>query len=71
MNLNLYEALFSSIVEVFSALAIGLLPILLWILVPAIVLNWLFGNKDAWNLGALLGLMAYFTVGSNTVIGLF
>ncbi|ANU13477.1 hypothetical protein B481_2009 [Planococcus halocryophilus Or1] len=63
MNIDLYETLFPNIIEVFSALATELLPILIWILVPAIILNRLFGNKEAWNLGALLGLMAYFTLG--------
>lgn len=61
MSLN--TMLIESISEVFSALAIGLLPIFLWILVPAMVLTRLFRSKEAWTLGALIGFIAYSTVG--------
>lgn len=71
MNIDFYEALIPGMIDGFSAIAFGILPIFLWILVPAIVLNRLIGGKEAWNFGALLGLIAYFTVGPEASLNLF
>ncbi|WP_404335832.1 hypothetical protein [Planococcus rifietoensis] len=63
MNIDYYEALIPPIVDSFSALATVLLPLFLWILIPAIILKLIFRNRVFWNLGCLLGLIGYFTIG--------
>ena len=63
MNIDYYEVLLPGIVDGFSAVVTVLLPLILWILIPAIILNIIFRNKVFWNIGCLLGLIGYFTIG--------
>ena len=65
MELDLNEAIISGFLEGFSMVAIIILPILLWMLIPAVVLSLILKNKYAWRIGILSGLIGYFMIGSN------
>lgn len=70
-DIELYEVILPGIIEGFSAIATILLPILLWIFIPAILLRIIFKNNTAWNIGALLGLIAYFVIGPYQSVNIF
>lgn len=63
MNLDFYNMIVPGIIEGFLAIATILLPLIIWMLLPAIIL-WIFSkSKVAWNIGLILGLIGYFTIG--------
>lgn len=71
MNINLTEIFFSSFLENFIPILIAIMPFLLCLLVPAIILSYIFKSNDAWKVGGFLGLLFYFTVIHEQTLNLF
>jgi hypothetical protein len=63
MNLD-YGILFNSFLEVIIPLLTTLLKsVILWVLIPGLLTQVLFKSKEAYSIGAFLGLVALFSYG--------
>jgi hypothetical protein len=58
----IFNGLLQGIIPVLKIL---LVPIILWILIPGMITQVLFRSKAAYNIGAFVGLVAFFKFGIN------
>ncbi|MEW9051762.1 MAG: hypothetical protein AB2392_11450 [Neobacillus sp.] len=64
MSINYVEIFTSGVLEGFvPLLKIFLAPIFLWVLIPGLVTQVLFKSRQAYSIGAIVGLFALFTIG--------
>ncbi|WP_378582095.1 hypothetical protein [Neobacillus sp. GCM10023253] len=64
MSINYAEIILNGILEgVIPLLKVFLAPIILWVLIPGIVTQVIFKSRQAYPIGAFVGLIALFTFG--------
>jgi hypothetical protein len=63
MNIDFSGLIFNAFFHgAFSILKI-LAPILLWVLIPGVVTQIIFKSRQAYSIGAFVGLLGLFTIG--------